>query len=199
MSMLSCPIDINSGSAYESIETQQKREISSALKQKRKNKKKYTFDSSTQLGTVPLESVENLCSPTVEDWKEENVPAYDPWKSTEKRDIIRCLIGGSKTTKMKFKLAERQRIMNLQKENSCNLNLKNNFKHKINVSQLIKNLRKLNLNDIDTLIKNIDMSKLFISENIKKNTFIEEKYTQGSIDKMLIYKFKELMLNHLQK
>lgn len=28
MSMLSCPIDINSGSAYESIETQQKREIS---------------------------------------------------------------------------------------------------------------------------------------------------------------------------
>lgn len=57
----------------------------------------------------------------------ENVPAYDPWKSTEKREIIRCLIGGSKTTKMKFKLAERQRIMNLQKENSCNLNLKNNF------------------------------------------------------------------------
>lgn len=57
-------------------------------------------------------------------------------------------------------------------------------KHKINVSQLIKNLRKLNLNDIDTLIKNIDMSKLFISENIKKNTFIEEKYTQGNIDKV---------------
>lgn len=57
-------------------------------------------------------------------------------------------------------------------------------KHKINVSQLIKNLRKLNLSDIDTLIKNIDMSKLFISENIKKNTFIEEKYTQGSIDKV---------------
>lgn len=44
--------------------------LQNALKHKRKNKKKYTFDSSTQLGTVPLESVENLCSPTVEDWKE---------------------------------------------------------------------------------------------------------------------------------
>lgn len=43
------------------------------------------------------------------------------------------------------------------------------------------------------------MSKLFISENNKKNTFIEEKYTQGTIDKILIYKFKKLMLNHLQK
>ena len=28
------------------------------------------------------------------------------------------------------------------------------------------------------------MSKLFISENNKKNTFIEEKYTQGTIDKV---------------
>lgn len=28
------------------------------------------------------------------------------------------------------------------------------------------------------------MSKLFISENNKKNIFIEEKYTQGTIDKV---------------
>ncbi|KAG6800995.1 hypothetical protein HZU73_03733 [Apis mellifera caucasica] len=197
--MLTCPIDINSGSAYEFIEKQTSLKKSSALIKKHKNKKQYTFDSSSQLGTVPLESVENLYVPTIEDWKEENVPAYDPWKVTEKKDIIRCLIGGSKTTKKKFILAEQQRISNLHKDSSCNSNSKNNFKHKVNISQLIKNLRKLNLNDIDILIKNIDMSKLFISENNKKNTFIEEKYTQGTIDKILIYKFKKLMLNHLQK
>lgn len=57
----------------------------------------------------------------------ENVPAYDPWKVTEKKDIIRCLIGGSKTTKKKFILAEQQRISNLHKDSSCNSNSKNNF------------------------------------------------------------------------
>ncbi|XP_012345912.1 uncharacterized protein LOC100864767 [Apis florea] len=163
-------------------------------------KKPCNFDTSnfqsSQLGTVPLESVQNLHAPMTTDWKEEDVPAYDPWKSTEKKNIIRCLIGGTKTTKKKFQLAERQRMSNLLKE--CELNLKNNFKHKINISQLIKNLKKLNLGDIDTLIKNIDMSKLFISES-NKNTFIKKKYTQETIDEMLIHKFKKLMLNHLQK
>lgn len=44
-------------------------------------------------------------------------------------------------------------------------------------------MRKLNLDDIDTLIKNIDMSKLFISES-NKNIFIKKKYTQETIDKV---------------
>lgn len=44
--------------------------LQSALIKKHKNKKQYTFDSSSQLGTVPLESVENLYVPTIEDWKE---------------------------------------------------------------------------------------------------------------------------------
>ncbi|XP_043793113.1 uncharacterized protein LOC122715199 [Apis laboriosa] len=186
MSMLSCPIDINNEEAY-NLESYTKESAHKSIIKYRikKNRKQYNFDSSSQLGTVPLETVQDLHVPTTQDWQEENVPTYDPWKSTEKKDIIRCLIGGTKTTKKKFKLAERQRILNIQQENTCDM--RNNFKHKyynLTISQLIKNLRKLNLNDIDTLIKNIDMSKLFISENNKKNIFIEEKYTQGTIDKV---------------
>lgn len=56
----------------------------------------------------------------------ENVATYDPWKSTEDR-IIRSLVGGTKAERKQFRLAERQRIQNLEKRGILNSNQKTSF------------------------------------------------------------------------
>lgn len=42
----------------------------------KKNRKQYNFDSSSQLGTVPLETVQDLHVPTTEDWQEVLIIKY---------------------------------------------------------------------------------------------------------------------------
>ncbi|XP_017757404.1 PREDICTED: uncharacterized protein LOC108548793, partial [Eufriesea mexicana] len=149
------------------------------------------------LGSVPLETVKNLSVPIMKDWEEEDVATYEPWKSTEKRNIIRCLMGGTKSQRKEFKIAERKRIQNLQKKDTWHSSTRNNFKHKIRkrkpttVSQLTKNLERLNIENIDILLKSIDISKLVISENNKKDTFMGKK--------VLTQKIKKLLLHHIKK
>lgn len=57
----------------------------------------------------------------------ENVATYDPWKSTEDRNIIQSLVGGTKAERKQFSLTERQRIQNLAKRDILNSNQKISF------------------------------------------------------------------------
>ncbi|CAL7951085.1 unnamed protein product [Xylocopa violacea] len=161
----------------------------------------YNFEPSRQLGTVPLKTLNNLCVSAMKDWKEENLPTYDPWKNTENRNIIRYLIGATKAKKKKFKLAERQRILKL--ESKLSPNPKRNFKRKRqpklrkDIAHLIQNLRWLSLEDFDTLLKSIDISKLFIDDN-KENHILKEMHAAEVIEKTLVEKFRDLVLCHLK-
>lgn len=138
---------------------------------------------STQLGSVPLEKVIKLSAPLMEDWQEENLETYDPWKNTEKRNIIRCLLGGTKSQRKLSKLNERKRIKNLEMLGIINSNLTNNFKHNksrrcVTFPQFLLQLKRLTLTDFNTLLKTVDISKLFISDvnNIEneKKSIVEE-------------------------
>lgn len=157
----------------------------------------YTFEPSTELGTVSLEAVKKLHVPIMKDWIEENVPTYDPWKNTQDRNIIRCLIGGTKSERKKFKLAERKRLTKLKGWNSWRSNLHRNFKRKPtwDISKLSATLKMLSLDEINALLKSIDMSKLYISENI----VMRGKQLQGFIEQTLARKFAELVMYHLRK
>ncbi|XP_003705216.2 uncharacterized protein LOC100875080 [Megachile rotundata] len=131
-----------------------------------------------ELGTVPLEEVTALPVSVMEDWQEENLGTYDPWRSTEKRDIIRCLYGGTKSQRKLYKLCERKRLENLEVLGIIKSNLTNNFKHTklrrpLTYPQFLLKLKRLALDDFDTLLKSADVSKLLISDvnntiNIKK-------------------------------
>lgn len=132
-----------------------------------------------ELGTVPLGVVTAHPVSLMEDWQEENLGTYDPWRSTEKRDIIRCLYGGTKSQKKLFKLGERRRLENLEVLGIINSNLSNKFKHTnsrkhVTYPQFLLKLKRLTIEDFDTLMKSADISKLFISDvnniiNIKKS------------------------------
>lgn len=57
----------------------------------------------------------------------ENVATYDPWKSIKDRNIIQSLVGGTKAKKKQFRLAEQQRIQNLEKRGILNSYQKTSF------------------------------------------------------------------------
>ena len=158
----------------------------------------YSFESSRELGTVPLEVVAKLSVPIMEDWNEEYVETYDPWESTKERSIIRCIIGGSKSFKKKFRLAERQRIRALEGRNILKSDLSKCLKQKqknyVNISHLVHNMRRLYMNDFDTLLKNIDLSKLRISDG--NRTSNKGKCMSEVIEKLLVQK---LMLCRIKK
>ncbi|XP_050590095.1 uncharacterized protein LOC126921997 isoform X2 [Bombus affinis] len=82
------------------------------------------------ISVVSLETVKNLCVPIMKDWKEENVATYDPWKSIKDRNIIQSLVGGTKAEKKQFRLAEQQRIQNLEKRGILNSYQKTSFINK---------------------------------------------------------------------
>ncbi|XP_043582782.1 uncharacterized protein LOC122567813 isoform X2 [Bombus pyrosoma] len=160
------------------------------------------------ISVVSLETVKNLCVPRMEDWKEENVAIYDPWRSTEDRNIIRSLVGGTKAEKKQFRLAERQRIQSLEKRGILNSNQKTSFIYKtskkvVDITQVVDDLKRLYLNnlkniDISTL-ENIDIKKLSISNIDKKNTSVGKDDKAGVIEQELVQKFKKLMLYHFTK
>ncbi|XP_076283435.1 uncharacterized protein LOC143210437 [Lasioglossum baleicum] len=163
------------------------------------NVKNFLHDLEPQrlLGIVPLEEVNKLIVPTMKNWKEEDVETYDPWKSTFTRNIIRCKSGGSKTQRKEFKLAERKRLKSLGKETEFKLQEKVSFKHNplkeyTSVSQLVRNLNAMSLENFDTLLESIDISKLRISEI---NKFQEYKYISQLAEGMLTQKLKELVLH----
>lgn len=87
----------------------------------------YNFEPKNEIGSVPLKTVKELSVPLMQDWKEENVEVYNPWQSTEKRNIIRCLLGATKSQRKLFKLTERRRLENLEKLGILDSNLTNNF------------------------------------------------------------------------
>ncbi|XP_071869497.1 uncharacterized protein isoform X3 [Bombus fervidus] len=160
------------------------------------------------ISVVSLEIIKNLCVPIMEDWKEENVATYDPWKSTEDRNIIRSLVGSTKAERKQSRFAERQRIQNLEKRSILNSNQKTNFIYKtskkvVDITQVLDDLKRLYLNnfedtDISTL-ENININKLSISNIDKKNTCVGKDDKAGVIEQELVQKFKKLMLYHFTK
>ena len=128
----------------------------------------YSFESSRKLGTIPMELVAKLSVPIMEDWEEENLETYDPWESTKERSIIRCIIGGTKSFRKKFRLAERERIRGIEGKDIIKSDLSKCLKQKqksyVNISHLVQNMRRLYVNDFDTLLKTIDLNKLRISD-----------------------------------
>ncbi|XP_076666216.1 uncharacterized protein LOC143367860 isoform X2 [Andrena cerasifolii] len=158
----------------------------------------YSFESSHQLGTVPLDVVAKLSVPIMEDWDEEYVETYDPWESTKERSIIRCIIGGSKSFKKKFRLAERARLRALEGKDIIKSDLSKCLKQKqknyINISHLVHNMRRLYMNDFDSLLKTIDLSKLRISD--VNGTSNKGKCMPEIIEKLLVQK---LMLCRIKK
>ncbi|CAK9813350.1 Gametocyte-specific factor 1 [Anthophora quadrimaculata] len=132
-------------------------------------REQYSFEPNIQLGSVSLETVKNLSVPVMQDWKEENIGTYDPWRNTETKNIIRSLTGLTKSQKKLFKLAERRRMCNLKSIGVSVSNQQPHFKHQasnycINIAYLAKNFKKLSLDDIDVLLQSIDISKLVISD-----------------------------------
>ncbi|XP_076235258.1 uncharacterized protein LOC143179783 [Calliopsis andreniformis] len=162
----------------------------------------YDLEPEYEVGTVPLEVVKNLTVPVMTDWNEEYTKPYDPWESTKDRNITRCVIGGSKSFKKKFKLAERKRIKELERKKVVASNRTKCMKHEmqekyVNVSSLVHKMSRLYLEDFDTLLQSIDFSKLCITDINK--TFSKEKCTSEIIEKVLVQKFKKLLLYHLHK
>ncbi|XP_076758775.1 uncharacterized protein LOC143428039 [Xylocopa sonorina] len=159
---------------------------------------------SRKLGTVPLETVNSLCVSIMKDWKEENVPTYDPWKNTENRNIIRCLIGATKAEKVKFKLAERQRILKLKNKHLLSANSRRKFKRKCklkmsrNIMYLTQDLRRLNLEDFDTLLQSIDIKRLCIGDDKENKKVSKQIHVAEVVDKTLVEKFTDLMLYQLK-
>ncbi|CAK9822729.1 Gametocyte-specific factor 1 [Anthophora retusa] len=132
-------------------------------------REQYSFEPNIQLGSVSLETVKNLSVPVMQDWKEENLETYDPWRNTETKNIIRSLTRLTKSQKKLFKLSERRRMCNFESIGISVSNQQPHFKHKasnycINISYLAKNLKRLSLDDIDVLLESIDISKLVISD-----------------------------------
>ncbi|XP_029055779.1 uncharacterized protein LOC114882845 [Osmia bicornis bicornis] len=165
-------------------------------------KELYNFQSTNEVGSVPLKTVKELSVPLMEDWKEENVEVYNPWESTEKRNIIRCLLGATKSQRKLFKLTERRRIKNLEKLGIIDSNLTNNFKYKklgdhIKISNVMLNLKRLALDDFDTLVQNIDIGKLVLSD--VNNTVNQPKEVPCVVEEILVQKFKKQMLCYLKK
>lgn len=157
----------------------------------------HNWEPQRLVGIVPLEKVKKLTVPIMKNWKEEGVETYDPWKNTYTRNIIRCKSGGSKTQKKEFKLAERKRLESLKKEDKFKIQETVSFKHNPlkkykSVSQLIRNLRSMSLDNFDTLLESIDIGKLRISE---VNKFQEYKYISQLAEGMLTQKLKELVLH----
>ncbi|XP_033177867.1 uncharacterized protein LOC100747936 isoform X3 [Bombus impatiens] len=160
------------------------------------------------ISIVSLETVKNLCVPVMEDWKEENVATYVPWKSTEDRNIIQSLVGSTKAERKQYRLAERQGIQNLEKRGILNSNQKISFINKtskkvVDITQIVYDLKRLYLNnfkniDVNTL-ENIDINKLSISNIDKKNTSVGKDDKAGVIEQELVQKFKKLMLCHFTK
>ncbi|XP_033345093.1 uncharacterized protein LOC117231104 [Bombus vosnesenskii] len=154
------------------------------------------------ISIVSLETIKNLCVPIMEDWKEENLATYVSWKSTEDRNIIQSLVGGTKAERKQYRLAERQGIQNLEKRGILNSNKKISFKV-VDITQVVYDLKRLYLNnfkniDINTL-ENIDINKLSISNIDKKNTSVGKDDKAGVIEQELVQKFKKLMLCHFTK
>ncbi|XP_078035987.1 uncharacterized protein LOC144469491 isoform X2 [Augochlora pura] len=159
----------------------------------------YSFESTKQLGTMPLEAVALLTVPIMEDWKEEGLETYDPWKNTERRDITRCKSGGTRTQKKHYKLAERNRLSMLKRKNIFKPHVRQAacVRHKplkeyFSVSELISNLRRMSLLDFDVLLKSADLSNLHISNN---NKFKEYRYMSQFIEGILAQKIEELVLH----
>lgn len=160
------------------------------------------------ISVVSLETIKNLCVPIMEDWKEENVATYDSWKSTKDRNIIQSLVGGTKAERKQFRLAEQQRIQNLEKRGISNSNQKASFIYKtskkvVDITQVVDDLKRLYLNnfkniDVSTL-ESIDINKLSISNIDKKNTSVGKDDKAGVIEQELVQKFKKLMLYHFTK
>ncbi|XP_060826582.1 uncharacterized protein LOC132912823 isoform X2 [Bombus pascuorum] len=160
------------------------------------------------ISIVSLETIKNLCVPIMEDWKEENVATYDPWKSIEDRNIIRSLVGGTKAERKQSRLAERQRIQNFEERSMLNSNQKTSFVYKtskkvVDITQVVDDLKRLYLNnfkDIDiSTLQNININKLSISNIDKKNTCVGKDDKAGVIEQELVQKFKKLMLYHFTK
>ncbi|XP_076657636.1 uncharacterized protein LOC143361828 [Halictus rubicundus] len=161
----------------------------------------HNLEPQRNVGIVPLEATRDLKVGIMKDWEEEDVETYDPWKSTETKDIIRCISGGSKAQKRAFKLAERKRLESIRKKNKFQLqqrvsSVKNPLKEYTNISQLVRNLQRMSLENFDTLLESIDMSSLRIS---KINNFQQYKYISHLAEGMLTQKLKELVLYCMKK
>ncbi|XP_076637575.1 uncharacterized protein LOC143349864 isoform X2 [Colletes latitarsis] len=142
--------------------------ISNCASSSKMRKCQRSYTQQHQLGTVTLETVKYLSAPKMKNWSEEHVETYDPWKSTETRNIIRCMVG-SRLIKKQFKFAERRRMQALCQVEKISRNLRKCFKRRtlkkyINISQLVKNMRRLYLEDFDSLLNSTDISKLCISD-----------------------------------
>ncbi|XP_031833496.1 uncharacterized protein LOC116427373 isoform X2 [Nomia melanderi] len=162
----------------------------------------YNLEPSCELGTVPLESVRNLSVPIMKDWIEEPVETYDPWKSTENRNVIRCKIGGSKSQKKQYRLAERKRIETILRENAFKPKLATRHKPKMtkqcsNISQLIQSLKRLSVEDFDALLESFNFSNLYISDI--KDTLNKRKCISQVINTTLATKFKDMLLYRLKE
>ncbi|XP_031833502.1 uncharacterized protein LOC116427373 isoform X5 [Nomia melanderi] len=134
--------------------------------------------------------------------REEPVETYDPWKSTENRNVIRCKIGGSKSQKKQYRLAERKRIETILRENAFKPKLATRHKPKMtkqcsNISQLIQSLKRLSVEDFDALLESFNFSNLYISDI--KDTLNKRKCISQVINTTLATKFKDMLLYRLKE
>ncbi|XP_017883067.1 gametocyte-specific factor 1 homolog [Ceratina calcarata] len=170
----------------------------------------YCYRPLYELGTVSLETTKNLPVAKMEDWKEENVPQYDPWKVTESRDVIRCLIGGTRSQKKKFREYEQKRWSNLSDERTWSPNLRQQFKtlhitpqkmstKVLNLAQLIKSLEHLQFEDIDVIANNIDLEKLIISDVKRRNATINGEPIPKIIEEVLVKELRKLVVHCLKE
>lgn len=163
----------------------------------------YRSEALQELGTVSLKTTKNLPIVKMEDWKEENVCTYDPWKSTESRDVIRSLIGGTKSQKKKFREYEQKRLANLADEKMWSQSLGQQFKNLrinkvspkvLNLAHLMKNLERLHLDDMDAIIDSINLEKLVISKIKYRSALINGKPIPKIIEEVLTKELKKILL-----
>lgn len=165
----------------------------------------YKYDPLCELGTVPLKTTTNLPIVKMKDWKEENVSSYDPWKVTEHRHVIRCLMGATKSQRKKFREEEQKRWSKL----ACSTNLRKQLKSLhitkpqkvpskvVNLAQLVKNLENLHLQDINSLVESINLDKLVISKiNLVKTKVNADR--SKMIEKVLATELKKLVIQCLK-
>ncbi|XP_043255173.1 uncharacterized protein LOC122398969 [Colletes gigas] len=174
--------------------------ISNCASSSKMRKCQYSYTQQHRPGTVTLETVKYLSAPVMKNWSKEHVETYDPWKSTETRNVVRCIVG-SRLIKKQFKYAERKRIQALCRQDKISRNLRKCFKRNtmkkcINISQLVQNMKRLYVEDFDSLLNSIDISKLYISD--VNSSLDKRRCAPVDSEKILVKKLKELMLCRLR-